>query len=657
MNYYYHAKIKDFLAETEEAILSKLKSATTEEITDAQVFSWQSQITILQNQLVDFPQADIIFEYTIPRMGKRVDNIILIAGYCLVLEFKVQQNKYLPSDRDQVEDYALDLRHFHQESSQINLIPILLATEAPSEECSVDIIDHVASPLVCHRQNLATTIHRVVTDHSLKNIEAEKWLNSFYLPTPTIIEAAMALYHHHRVEDITRNEAGKHNIGLTSASIKNIIKDTQQHHEKAIIFVTGVPGSGKTLVGLTIANTSQSSTTQEPSVYLSGNQPLVTVLQEALARDKVQNDKAKGLKTKKEDARRSAFEFIQIIHKWRDECLRKSQQAPAEKIVIFDEAQRAWKQQDIANFMKRKKGINNFNKSEPEFLIEAMDRHQEYAVIICLVGGGQEINHGEAGLPEWFFALQKRFQNWKIYASAQMFQNDEYLMGYRVEQITQNLQIKLHPELFLQTSIRSFRTSKLADLVKNLLDCRLSEAKALYQEIAKDYPIYLTRDLNSAKNLAKAQTRANRRYGLIASSYAMRLKAEGIFMKAKPNIVHWFLEPKDHPESSYYMEDVVSEFDIQGLEIDTSIVAWDGDLRFDGAKKNWSYHEFRGKNWNKVLKQERQMYLKNAYRVLLTRAREMMIIYVPQGNNSDHTRQSLFYDATYNYLSKILTIN
>lgn len=404
-------------------------------------------------------------------------------------------------------------------------------------------------------------------------------------------------------------------------------------------------------MGLNLAIEHANAIEGEHAVFLSGNLPLVEVLQEALARDKVSQSKLIGLNITKKDALRSTNAFIQIIHKYRDSFVGNIN-IPPERIAIFDEAQRAWTKPKIAEFMKVKKGVSNFDFSEPEFLISTLDRHNDWAVVVCLVGGGQEINSGEAGLPEWFSSLRRRFSNWDVYITPQL--NDvEYRRDYQWSEMLQGLNVIESNDFHLSTSVRSFRTPDLSSFVKALLDLDIDKAKNLYERIKNKYPILLTRNLDEAKQWVRNQSRGTTRYGLLASSGALRLKPEGIFVKNDISVANWFLNDKSDVRSSYYLEDVVTEFDIQGLEVDYTIVAWDADFRMSNGE--WSYNSFVGNRWCNVNSQENRMYLKNAYRVLLTRARQGMAIFVPYGDDNDPTRKKAFYDETYNFLKSIIS--
>lgn len=647
---YYSATIADFLRQSDREILGIIHANDiSAETTIQQSNTWELEITILKDQLRAFSDGRIVFEYTIPRMGKRVDTVVLYRNMVFLLEFKVGDKEYRESTYDQVYDYALDLRNFQKESHNKLLVPIMISTKAPRYQNKLKVRDRIVEPLRCNADNIGAAIQYIGSHFEEPAFDYVQWENSEYLPTPTIVEAAQALYRGHNVHEITRSDAGAENLTVTTAEINRIIDHNKANHRKSICFVTGVPGAGKTLVGLNLAIQRSDAAAGEHAVFLSGNFPLVTVLQEALARDKVEQEKQAGRKLSKSDALRSTSAFIQIIHKYRDSFVGNAH-VPPERVAIFDEAQRAWTEDMIAKFMQTKKGVANFEYSEPEFLISTMDRHQDWAVIICLVGGGQEINTGEAGLPEWFDSLRRAFPHWDVYITPQL-NDEEYRREREWDDMTADLQIYENADLHLATSVRSFRTPDLAAFVKAVLDVDTDAAKELYARIKDKYPILLTRNLDKAKEWVRSQCQGTTRYGLLASSGALRLKPEGIFVKNEISVANWFLNGKDDVRSSYYLEDVVSEFDIQGLELDYSIVAWDADFRFDGEQ--WTYNNFVGNRWMNVASEDRKLYLKNAYRVLLTRARQGMVIFIPEGSDTDATRKREWYDRTYEYLHAV----
>jgi hypothetical protein len=647
---YYSATIAEFLQQSDSEILGIIHSNDiSAETTIQQSNTWESEVQILKDQLRLFSDGRIIFEYTIPRMGKRVDTVVLYKNIVFLLEFKVGDKEYRQSTYDQVYDYALDLRNFQKESHNKLIVPIMVSTNATRYQNTLVERERIIEPIRCNAQNLGVSIKYIAQQYDEPEFNYALWENSEYLPTPTIVEAAQALYRGHNVHEITRSDAGAENLTVTTDEINRIIDYSKANHRKSICFVTGVPGAGKTLVGLNLAIQRSDAAAGEHAVFLSGNFPLVTVLQEALARDKVEQEKQAGRKLSKSDALRSTSAFIQIIHKYRDSFV-GNDHVPPERVAIFDEAQRAWTEDMIAKFMQTKKGVANFEYSEPEFMISTMDRHQDWAVIICLVGGGQEINTGEAGLPEWFDSLRRAFPYWDVYITPQL-NDEEYRREREWNDMISNLQIHENADLHLATSVRSFRTPDLAAFVKAVLDVDTDAAKELYSRIKDKYPIVLTRDLNKAKKWVREQSLGTTRYGLLASSGALRLKPEGIFVKNEVSVANWFLNGKDDVRSSYYLEDVVSEFDIQGLELDYSIVAWDADFRFDGEQ--WGYYNFSGSRWMYVASEDRRLYLKNAYRVLLTRARQGMVIFVPEGSDTDQTRKREWYDGTYELLKRI----
>lgn len=649
---YYSAPLSDFLQQSTNEILGIIHTNDSfAETTIQQSNTWETEVAILKDQLRNLPDGRIIFEYTIPRMGKRVDVVVLTHNIVFLLEFKCGDTEYRQSTYDQVYDYALDLRNFQKESHDKLLVPMMISTRAPRYQNILTERDRIIEPIRCNAQNLGIAIEHIANQYEEPSFDYKAWEDSEYLPTPTIVEAAQALYRGHNVHDITRSDAGAENLTITTDEINRIIDHSKAHSRKSICFVTGVPGAGKTLVGLNIAIQRSDAQQGEHAVFLSGNFPLVNVLQEALARDKVEQEMQHGRRISKSAALRSTSAFIQIIHKYRDSFV-GNHNIPPERVAIFDEAQRAWTHEMIEKFMVTKKGVSPFPYSEPEFLISTMDRHRDWAVVICLVGGGQEINTGEAGLPEWFDALRRAFPDWDVYITPQL-NDDEYRRGRSWLEMLSGLRTYERQELHLATSVRSFRTPDLAAFVKAVLDANTSEAQRLYQRLRDKYPIVITRDLRKAKSWVRDKCQGTTRYGLLASSGGLRLKPEGIFVKNEIHVANWFLNGKDDVRSSYMLEDVVSEFDIQGLELDYSIVAWDADYRYINGE--WTYNNFVGNRWTNISSDERRLYLKNAYRVLLTRARQGMAIFVPSGSNEDPTRKHEWYDGIFEYL-KLLGI-
>ena len=648
---YFSDYTSNFLTTDESSILGELVRSHTFNLNELQRNSWIKEISILKLSLEDHYNSYICLEYSIPRMGKRADAVLLVNNVVVILEFKVGSSTYNSGDLDQALDYALDLKNFHEQSHDKITLPVLVATDAENTNNELKKYDDdIYLPIKLNQHNLSEVfefINRINSSNDI--IDPIKWINSIYKPTPTIIQAAQALYTGHNVSEISRSDSHAFNLDATAKEIFNVIEYSKMNKKKSICFITGVPGAGKTLAGLNIANYTQNTDTyEENAVFLSGNGPLVTVLQEALARDDVFSNLEQGNNIRKAEALNKSKAFIQNIHHFRDEYLR-DENAPIERVVIFDEAQRAWTKEQTASFMKQRKGIDNFNMSEPEFLIGVMDRHDDWAVIICLIGGGQEINKGEAGLPEWFTALKENYQNWKIWVSAEL--NDfEYNMGEDLYADLNHGVLEEKEKLHLSVSVRSFRSEKVSEFVKTLLDCD-ANASSLIDQLNGKYPIAITRSFDLAKSWLKEKSRGTERIGILASSGGVRLKPHGINAKNDIDPRHWFLNGKNDVRSSFYLEDVATEFDIQGLELDWTCVCWDADLRF--TNNGWDYKEFRGTSWNNINDESRKLYLKNSYRVLLTRARQGMIIFVPYGDKKDFTRVPKYYDSIYNYLKNI----
>ncbi|HAU0496805.1 TPA: DUF2075 domain-containing protein [Legionella pneumophila] len=647
---YYASHIEQFINDSPSYILGELSAFHSFSLDELQRNAWIKQIEICKTIAPALLSAYIAFEFSIPRMGKRVDVILLHQGIIFVLEFKVGDKHYINSALTQALDYALDLKNFHEQSHSRYIVPILVATEAPNFYNNIDRYDDkVYSPLRANKENLLAIINEVTRSISAANLVSEIWMDSTYKPTPTIIEAAQALYKGHSVAEISRSDSGAINLSLTSKAISEIIDCSKLNNRKSICFITGVPGAGKTLAGLNIANERHNIDAGEHAVFLSGNGPLVAVLQEALARNEVAEGKRTNSKISKKEALSKTKAFIQNIHHFRDDALQHFL-PPVERVAVFDEAQRAWTLEQTTSFMKRKKGISDFDMSEPEFLISVMDRHRDWSIIICLIGGGQEINTGEAGLSEWFHAIKKDYSHWDVYVSNKLT-DSEYTNGQNIYSDFREGQINIRDELHLAVSMRSFRSEKLSMFVKAILDCQLEDANRILDNLNPLYPIVLTRDLNTAKHWLKSKARGSESMGIIASSGAYRLKPYGIHIKSEIDPIQWFLNPDDDVRSSNFLEDVATEFDIQGLELDWTCVAWDANLRKTAT--GWSYKKFSGTKWSNINDETRKRYLLNTYRVLLTRARQGMVIFVPKGDQSDETRLPEFYDSIYNYFSYV----
>jgi hypothetical protein len=640
---YYHAPVSTFIGDDDERILGALTSEHHHDLEQEQRWAWLQQLLILKASLTGQPDGRIFLEFYIPRMGKRADALLIAHNIVFVIEFKTGASGHASSAFDQVEDYALDLKNFHEGSHAAPIVPVLVSTNAEAQPIPEVIFadDLVASPVGTNKAGLGVLIDAICSGRAFPSLDIDEWMAKGYKPTPTIVQAAEVLYRTHSVIDISRSDAGAKNLQETSLSVSSVIDRARQNRTKAICFVTGVPGSGKTLAGLNIATRHSVEHRDEHAVFLSGNGPLVDVLREALTRDKASRE---GVPKKK--AEREVRSFIQNIHHFRDDYVGNNA-IPLEKVVVFDEAQRAWTRKQAASFMQRKRGQPDFNMSEPEFLIGVMDRHTDWCTVVCLVGEGQEINTGEAGISEWISAVELRFPDWEVHISPRisLAEGDS---GNQVEQFLASPRVHSNEHLHLAVSMRSFRAEALSGMVGHIIDNEPEAARATYERIRMTYPIYLTRDLSAARAWLRSQARGTERFGLVASSGAQRLRPEGIHIKAQLEPVNWFLNDSADVRSSYYLEDVASEFAVQGLELDWVGACWDGDFHYKDGK--WLYQSFEGTRWRSVNDDSRQLYLKNAYRVILTRARQGMILFIPKGDASDNTRPPSFYDGTFDFL-------
>ncbi len=646
--FYYSNSIAGFLGGGDDQILGQLADANQFALLPTQRDAWQEQIRVLKAELEGL-EGTVVFEFAVPRMGSRIDVVLIVRHVVFILEFKVGASQFDAYAIDQVYDYALDLHYFHEPSHRCNLVPVLVATNASAanDKLLTSRIQPIP-PIRAASHEIGGVIESALDELSGDPIDPVQWMEGSYSPTPTIVEAATALYRGHSVQEISRSDAGGESLAITSAAVANVIQGSRARGLKSICFVTGVPGAGKTLVGLNIANQHTDKSTDLYSVFLSGNGPLVDVLREALARDTVSQSIEQGANKTKKDARVSVKQFIQNVHHFRDECLRDVK-PPIEHVALFDEAQRAWNLEQTVSFMTRKKNQPNFNQSEPAFLVSCLDRHQDWATVVCLVGGGQEINTGEGGIREWIEALEP-CKDWQIHVSPNL-KTAEFDPGETLNRLEGLGRVTYDPRLHLFASMRAFRAEQVSELVRALLEFEVDDARRAYASCRDRYPIVLTRSVETAKAWVKERARGSERYGVVVSSAAERLRPLAMHVKAPIEPIHWFLDGKEDVRSSYYLEDVATEFHIQGLELDWTCVTWDADFRY--SSEGWQHFNFVGSKWNRVNKPDRRRYQKNAYRVLLTRARQGMVILVPEGDLSDPTRSPAFYDATFEYLRHV----
>ncbi len=635
-----------------ELVLGHLTAASQFPAELPQIAAWQFSIGHVRQLAAALPAAHVFMEFAIPRMGRRADAVLVIGPLIFVLEYKIGERGFPRHAIEQVHGYALDLKNFHVTSHPHAIVPILIASQAPPQQLGLGFwaADKVHEPLCLSPDDVLPTIQRLLASGDGPAIDAPAWAEGAYRPTPSIIEAAEALYAGHDVAAISRSGAGAENLSRTANAIAAVVARMRRERGKAICFVTGVPGAGKTLAGLNLACQRRPDHPDEHAVFLSGNGPLVAVLQEALRRDGKRRRSAPDSGEARLVQAREPDAFIQNVHHFRDEYLAPDR-VPAEHVVIFDEAQRAWDRAMTSDFMRRKKGQPGFDQSEPAFLLAVMDRRPDWCVVVCLIGEGQEINRGEAGVAEWLRALQADLRHWHIALPPHLLADAGPLDGAMRWHLAQR-GAQVEPGLHLAVSVRSFRADRVSAFVAALLGEDAGAAAALRPDPAQ-FPICHTRSLAAARQWLRARRRAGERAGLLASSNALRLKPEGLHVKAPVDVCHWFLNGNDDVRASNALEDAATEFDVQGLELDWAGVAW--DLNYRRTAAGWQARQFKGTKWQQIGATDaglgRADYVKNAYRVLLTRARQGMVIVVPPGDAADATRPPADYDAIAAWLS------
>jgi hypothetical protein len=606
--------------------------------------AWEESIALLRGALSVQPDAGawwLLLEYPLLRLGRRADAILLLPRMILVLEFKTGARAYHDSDREQAEDYAIDLRDFHAASRAHPIVPVLVATDAPVPAPATRLlpIPGVAQVIDANAASLPGLIKELAGMNvaAAAPIDAPAWRDAPYRPVPSIIEAACMLYARHGVEDIKAARAGTENLTVTTDAILDAIAAARAEARRVILFVTGIPGAGKTLCGL---NAAFGGGDAARATFLTGNPSLVHVLREALARDAI----AAGANARV--ARQDMEGVIQALPRFRDHYVARPEEMPAERIVVIDEAQRCWSAAH-ASAKTRDKPVRLW-QSEPAHLLDIMSRHPGFAAMICLVGGGQEIHDGEGGLAEWGEVLRTR-GCWRVLAAPDTLHGED--SRRKLGEIDG---LRVIPALHLQSSVRQIRFAGASAWVDAVLR---SDERGAQDIAAGALPFYLTRSLAGMRDWLRAVARGRRRAGLLASSGARRLRAEGLgvelpHMDANA-VAHWFLDRyPDDVRASNSLEVVATEFSCQGLELDYCGVCWDADLMRDPRQAAWKVRSFRGTNWQNVAKLEDIANQLNTYRVLLTRARYETVIFVPRGNALDRTRDPAVYDRIAGFLSQ-----
>lgn len=626
---------------TDEVASTGIQSTRT-----AQIETWKTEITLLKRctyALIERHEAakgwHLILEYELPRRQKRPDAILLAEDVILVIEFKVGATSHDASSRWQVEDYCLNLRDFHGGSHGRAIVPVLCSTAAPSVMSSPLVSNScVAAIRLTNADDLPTVLlsaYSAQHDHNGVPIDVETWGDAPYRPTLSVIEAAERLYENHDVREISHSYAS--NLDATTDLLAEVIREARAQNRRYVCFITGVPGAGKTLTGLNVVHDPSLRAEDGPSgIFLSGNGPLVKVVREAL----VLSQQRAG--RRRQDSAHEVSTFIQNVHQFLRYHREHPTALPHEHVVVFDEAQRAWDREQ----MQRKQGVD---RSEAAELFEVMDRLDGWAVIIALVGGGQEIFLGEAGLEEWGRAVAVR-PHWRVVASPEVVSGGASVSGHRLfaDGIPAGIEFRPEPLAHLSVGVRSFRAQRLAEWVDAVLTLDTERARSLVPD-RREFPLHFTRDLEVAKKWLRARSEPGngQRSGLIATSEDQRLRAYGLerssAFRRDYSFEKWFLMQPADVRSSHTLEVAASEFECQGLELDWVGLCWGSDLT-PSTPDGWEYRKFRGSAWHQVRSDFERTYVRNRYRVLLTRARLGMVIWIPPGKAGDPTLDPVRFD-------------
>ena len=599
---------------------------------DEQVRAWRAQIAVLATALAGAPPDwTVLAEYPLLRLGARIDVVILTGAAILVLEFKSGAQGFTPPGRRQAEDYALDLRDFHAASRDHPIVPILVASRGEPGPVAWPLVWHGVVPVIdasaATLPGLLAALHVRVPAPS-RALDGAGWDAAPYRPVPGIVDAARMLYARHGVAELAAARADTANLTRTTTAIHRAIAAAQADGTHLALFVTGIPGAGKTLCGLNVVFGADSG-----AAFLTGNLPLVHVMRAALARDA----RAQGRGARQ--PRRETASAIQPVNGFlRDNRARPD--PPHEHVILFDEAQRAWD----ADFGRRK---FDHDGSEAALILDIMARHRDWAVVVALVGSGQEINTGEAGLTEWGAALAAR-PAWRALAAPGVVGAAD--PRRRLVAVTPHW-LRIDPALHLDVPVRAIRSAAAAPWVEAVLAGREADAAAI--AASAEVPVRITRSLDVLRAALRQRARGLRRAGLVCSAGARRLVAEGVW-PGFPHldadaVAHWFLDRWPDVRASDALELPATQFACQGLELDYVGLAWGGDLiRRDGR---WVPRRFVGTAWQTSRDEARMAYAINTYRVLLTRARYETLIFIPRGDAADPTRPPADFDAVANYLA------
>ena len=669
---WYSSTREEFLKASTEDIADKLNGRAGDEnldIESAQRDEWRKSVDLLQKNLGEriplLRQAlaapgceaihDVILEFDFHRRGLRMDCLLLGDGVLFVIEFK--RSKIQSADRDQVVNYAVNLLEFHKVTQEwcgnsgAIVVPILALTESKSKSIlkwgglfghSWPSLAH--KPLECDSRNLQEALQIGLQNRRTSvAVALDDWLGSTFCPSSSILDATLSLYGNHDVVAIQEHAAPKEAIEASVNEIRCRIDEELNQGHYHIVFLSGAPGAGKTLVGLDIAMRGSSA---KSAVFVTGNTPLVDVLHEALGKSyykqsrnaKVWIPKGYCRSDSKFIAKNANFKIVKAHHFLGQRDIPHKQEDG--RVLIFDEAQRTYKKDFMVIRTKLPDHEANLILKAQEFAFP-----QGGSVVVALVGHQQAIGPAERGIVAWLEAADSR--GWSFSISDVTLSLSEL---HDREKWATHLSRRPLQNGHLHQSMRYYRNAKAEDWVAAVLDGDVSKANSCSEELVKNgNTILLTRCLNDARKWARSRTIGGQRSGLIASGQGRRLAAEGLFVSLKPDIAAWMLAPSSDIQSSNALETVQNQYQIQGLEIDFPIVCWDADLRRDGG--DWTAYKLHGSDWRKDKCLD---VAKNGYRVLLTRARQGMVIFVPQGDTSgeDVTRNIEFYDGVWKFLKE-----
>nr|WP_282572267.1 DUF2075 domain-containing protein [Roseomonas acroporae] len=631
--------VASFLATPAEGIVARLADAQSRRFRGgepAQSGAWDIQVATLRRALAELlPEAagwHLLLEYDLLRLEKRIDAVLLTDRAVFSLEFKCRARRFEPADQRQAEDYALDLHDFHAGCRAWPVIPVLVATEAPTPDNPAPLllpaVAEVQRASAASLPGLLRGLQAAIPAPATP-LDAAAWLAAPYRPVPNIVEAATLLYARNSVAEIAATRADAANLGRTTAAIRDAIARAAARGERRVLFVTGIPGAGKTLCGL---NAAFGALRGAGAAFLTGNAPLVAVLREALARNAAGEDRH-ALRP----ARQRTTAALQNVHRFLEQYVERPGEAPHEHVVVFDEAQRAWDADKARRDTQNRR--SRLSDSEPAHMLEIMGRHPGWAVVVALVGNGQEINTGEAGLAEWGRAIAASGA-WRALASPAVIGAGPPAQRLAAAPAPW---LDIEPALHLDVPMRSVRSATAAPWVDAVLASDTGAAGRI-AAADPDLPFLLTRDLGAMRGALRRLARGERRAGLVASSGARRLRAEGLGaeMRGDDATVAWFLERWPDIRASDALEVPATEYACQGLELDLVGLCWGGDLVRAGEA--WAARRLSGTRWQREAAEGLE-FVRNTYRVLLTRARYETVVWVPPGDDDDPTRPRAQMDA------------